>query len=215
MASSLYSVAKPKQARSEKTLRRLLEAAERLVEAEGFGAISIADIVREAGSSVGGFYSRFRDKDELLLALHERFMQQTDARLDELMRPEAWEGASLRDVVRTCVRELVDVYGGRRMLLGAFVAQSASDPEMRRRGLRFRQRVIERFCELVLRHRDEIAHPNAERAVELGAQMFFALMTEFLIFGGLRVGGEPLGEEELITELERNFLAYVTDAPTT
>ena len=39
-----------------------------------------------AGSSVGGFYARFRDKAELLRALEECFFTQLGARVDELLR---------------------------------------------------------------------------------------------------------------------------------
>lgn len=76
----LASVARPKQARSEQTLRRILEAAERLIGEKGLGDVSIPDIVREARSSVGGFYARFKDKNELLRALEERFFQRLDGK---------------------------------------------------------------------------------------------------------------------------------------
>jgi AcrR family transcriptional regulator len=71
----LASVSVPKQARSEQTLIRLLDAAESLIRDKGLGAVSVPEIVSRAGSSVGGFYARFKDKDELLLALEERFLR--------------------------------------------------------------------------------------------------------------------------------------------
>jgi hypothetical protein len=51
----LESVARPKQARSEQTLQRILDAAEGLIEEKGLADASIPEIVRRAGSSVGGF----------------------------------------------------------------------------------------------------------------------------------------------------------------
>ena len=60
----------PRQARSQHTLDRLLDAAEALVhEKGGFDDVPIAEIVRRAESSVGSFYSRFPDKDALLQAM--------------------------------------------------------------------------------------------------------------------------------------------------
>ena len=91
--AALRSVALPKQARSEQTLRRLLDAAEELIQAKGLAGVSIPDIVRRAGSSVGGFYARFRDKHELLRALEERFFVELYGRLDALARPGRWRGA--------------------------------------------------------------------------------------------------------------------------
>ena len=71
--TTLASVARPKQARSEASLQRLLEAAEALSrERDSREDVSISQLTKRAKSSVGGFYARFKDKYELLLALHER-----------------------------------------------------------------------------------------------------------------------------------------------
>ena len=56
--TQLASVTAPKQARSEQTLYRLLDAAQELIAAKGLADVSIPEIVRRAGSSVGGFYGR-------------------------------------------------------------------------------------------------------------------------------------------------------------
>ena len=83
-APPLRSVTAPKQARSAATLQRLLDAAEDLIAEKGLRDVSIPDIVARAGSSVGGFYARFKDKDELLRALEERFLGEMREILDEL-----------------------------------------------------------------------------------------------------------------------------------
>ena len=54
----------PKQARSQRTLERILQAAEELVLEKGLASVSVPDIVARANSSVGGFYARFEDKNE-------------------------------------------------------------------------------------------------------------------------------------------------------
>ena len=92
---ALHSVAAPKQRRSERTLRRLLDAGEALIEEKGLADVSVPDIVRRAGSSVGGFYARFRDKNELLRALEERFFGELLARVDALAEPTRWAHAAL------------------------------------------------------------------------------------------------------------------------
>ena len=109
----LRSVAKPKQARSEDSLRRLLDAAESLLGERSFGEVSIADIARRARSSVGGFYARFRDKDELLLALQERFVRELEQRFVEVetqLDPER----GISGLVRPSLHLLVDIYRTRR-----------------------------------------------------------------------------------------------------
>lgn len=71
------SIAKPRQARSEQTLRRILAACDRLLAKRPFEQISMQDIARQADVSVGNLYNRFADKEELVthvIAAHqERF----------------------------------------------------------------------------------------------------------------------------------------------
>ncbi|MFW6050934.1 MAG: TetR/AcrR family transcriptional regulator [Myxococcota bacterium] len=209
MAHALRSVAAPKQARSEQTQQRLLAAAEGLIADRGLAQVSIADIVRRARSSVGGFYARFRDKDELLLALHERFIAQLDARLEERSRPERWEGASLAEIVRPVIAEIVDVYFEKQKLIAAFTARAFHSPDTARQGLSFRRRLVARFSALALTRRDEIGHPDPERAVSIGLQMLLGLMSQMVMIGELRAGGQPLDQDEITAELTRAFLSYL------
>ncbi len=72
------SVATPRQARSERTLEKILAACDRLLAKRSFEQISMQDIAQEAGVSVGNLYNRFSDKNGLVdhvLASHQaRFM---------------------------------------------------------------------------------------------------------------------------------------------
>lgn len=74
------SVATPRQARSERTLEKILSACDRLLAERSFEQISMQDIAREAGVSVGNLYNRFSDKNGLVdhvLASHQaRFMDE-------------------------------------------------------------------------------------------------------------------------------------------
>src|SRR5512147_444751 len=118
--AQLRTVSEPKQARSEETLRRLLNAAEELINEKRHGAVSIPEIARRAGSSVGGFYARFRDKDELLRALEERHFIELLRRLDALADASRWARATTADIVRAAVAELVTQTRERRHLIAAF-----------------------------------------------------------------------------------------------
>ncbi len=209
----LRSVAAPKQARSEQTLYRLLDAAESLIQEKGLADASVPEIVRRAGSSVGGFYARFRDKRELLRALEERFFDELSQRLDAISKPERWSEASLPEIARACVRELVDTFRERRALIGVFMFRAAQDPDFMADGLRFRRKVSERLVALLLPRRSEIAHPDPELAIDLGVQFAFGLMHQDVIFGEVRAGARRLGDDDLVAELTRNFLSYLGAAP--
>ena len=205
----LSSVSRPKQARSEQTLYRLLDAAEELIQEKGLADVSIPEIVRRAGSSVGGFYARFKDKNELLRALEERFLQRLDEQVVELADPGHWQRATTAEIVASCINELVSTYRAERNMISAFLVRAAADVEIRKEGMRFRQRVESRISELLLTRRDEISHPQPEVAIDLAVQLAFGLMLQNVIFGDLRAGDRVLDDAMIETELTRNFLAYV------
>lgn len=205
----LSTVAGPKQARSERTLIRLLDAAESLINEKGLGEVSIPEIVRRARSSVGGFYARFRDKNELLRALEERFYGELEQRVEGLVDPERWTGVPTREIVKAAVAELVTVTRERQRMLAAFLFRSIQDPEVREDALRFRRGVTERFEELLLDRRSEFRHRDPALAIDLAIQAVFAFMQQHILLGETRVADRTLSDEELQTELTELLLAYV------
>jgi AcrR family transcriptional regulator len=64
----------PRQARGERRISLLLDAADRVFVAVGYEAATTNAIAREAGASVGSLYQFFPDKEALLLALAERYL---------------------------------------------------------------------------------------------------------------------------------------------
>ena len=91
-ASGLRPPLPTKQARSRKTRDALIAAAWKLLQAHPWQDLSINDIVKAAGSSVGAFYSRFKDKEALLEALaaewlEERWVQRAEG--FALLTPES------------------------------------------------------------------------------------------------------------------------------
>lgn len=62
-----------------------LDAAQDLFLGEGYEATSVERITRAAGVAKGTFYLYFRSKEELLLALRNRFMERGSARFEELL----------------------------------------------------------------------------------------------------------------------------------
>lgn len=64
-----------KQDRSRKTRDTLMAATWKLLQSHPWQAISINDIVKAAGSSVGAFYSRFTDKEALLEAMGAEWLE--------------------------------------------------------------------------------------------------------------------------------------------
>ncbi len=205
----LASISRPKQARSQRTLLRILEAAEALIHEKGLDDASIPEIVRRAGSSVGGFYARFKDKNELLRALEERFFRDVSDRVDALADATRWEGARVADMVEACAAELVTVVRERRNLIAAFLHRAVHDEAFKVEAVRFRELLSSRIGGFLLTRRDEFTHPDPERAVDLGVLFALSLMIQSVLLEGVRAGGRSLSDADLAEEIARNFLAYV------
>ncbi|MCE1252432.1 MAG: TetR/AcrR family transcriptional regulator [Anaerolineae bacterium] len=60
--ASKHTPRRPTQARSIQTYEKIMGAGEKLFIRDGFHNILADDIAREAGVSVGSFYSYFKDK---------------------------------------------------------------------------------------------------------------------------------------------------------
>ena len=205
----LESVSGPKQARSEKTLYRLLQAAEGLIAEKGLAGLSIPEVARRAKSSVGGFYARFRDKNELLRALEERHFKHLSEHLDAVADTARWENADAAQIVRGAVDELVDVTSYHRQMMVAFLYRSIQDPVMREDAIRFRREVEERVRALLLAHCDDFDHPEPGLAIDLGIQTAFAVMQQHVLIGVTYAGGRELSEQELKDEISNMFMRYV------
>lgn len=199
----------PQQARSRETLDRLLDAAEALVAEKGFDDTPVAEVARRAGSSVGAFYSRFKDKEGLLHALYERWLFEATATADAALDPERWDGATVPEVLSSVVRFLVQIYREQGGLMRAFALRHHVDPEFRARQERLSNYVSDRLTALVLARRNEIRHRDPERACAFGHTIIMSTLESVMLFGDLRKDPPAPDDEEFASELTAVYLAYL------
>jgi AcrR family transcriptional regulator len=208
-SGELRWVRPPQQVRSRHTLDRILDAAEALVAEKGFADTPVGEVVRRAGSSVGAFYARFPDKDALLYALYERYLEQATATADDALDPGRWRGRAVPEVLAEVVRFLVAIYRAQGGLIRAFVLRNHTDPDFRARQERLSHHVSGKLTALLLSRREEIAHPEPERAAAFGLTMMFATIEGAVLFGETRSRALALSDDELAAELTRAYLAYL------
>ena len=60
-----------KQNRREQSHQRILDAAARAVRLQGYAGVGVAEVMKEAGLTHGGFYAHFKSRDALLAAAIE------------------------------------------------------------------------------------------------------------------------------------------------
>ena len=58
----------PRQSKRELSHQRILDAAARAVRRHGYAGVGVAEVMKEAGLTHGGFYAHFKSRDALLAA---------------------------------------------------------------------------------------------------------------------------------------------------
>ena len=126
------------------TCEKLFEAAARVFEEQGIGGASIEGIAAAAGFTRGAFYSNFKSKDELIIAMIEDHVEQSIRRnLDLLTRHK--DPADFIDALKTMDRSRQDPLGRSPLLhmeMILFVARAEKRrPDLAKR-LRARRQLI-------------------------------------------------------------------------
>ncbi|HEY5945827.1 MAG TPA: TetR/AcrR family transcriptional regulator [Kofleriaceae bacterium] len=80
---------------------RILTAAERIFARHGFFAAKVSDVAKEAGVADGTIYLYFKSKDDLLISLFERRMQQVNDTLREAVADVKSPREQLRVFIKT------------------------------------------------------------------------------------------------------------------
>jgi AcrR family transcriptional regulator len=136
------------------TCEKLFEAAATVFEEQGIGGASIEAIAAAAGFSRGAFYSNFKSKDELIIAMLEDHVEQSIRRNLDLLAKHSNLGDFL-EALRTMDRSRHDPLGRSPLLhmeMILFVARAERRrPELAKR-LRARRKLIAEIVETTLRN---------------------------------------------------------------
>jgi AcrR family transcriptional regulator len=184
----------------------MLDAAEALVEEKSFDEIGISQIAQRAGSSVGGFYRRFRDKQGLLQALHERFCEEARATADTVLDPARWGGAPADEIVIEFTAFLVRIYREREGALRTFLLSGVSDVTVRQRTRQLIDHLHQRLGALLAERRTEIGHPQPELAAAFALHIVLGTLNHVIQLQPATLG---LADDRLPGELGHAFLAYL------
>lgn len=191
----------PQQARSRRTLERIVRAALEILEEDGPDGLTVQAVVARAQSSVGSFYARFGGKDDLLEYLEGRVWDEARTRWEEALSTRAWSDLPLANVAEGAVRLMTDAHHSRATYLKALDRLGAGSGD----GYgAFRRHVLRGLAQLLLERRVEITHPNPEVAVRLALAA---------LSGAVEAGdpstGDAFERELLIREGQALLLAYL------
>jgi AcrR family transcriptional regulator len=161
------------------TRDKLFEAAARMFEEQGIGGASIEAIAAAAGFTRGAFYSNFKSKDELIIAMLEDHVEQSIRRnLDLLDRHKKL--ADFIDALKNMDRSRQDPLGRSPLLhmeMILFVARAEKRrPDLAKR-LRARRKLITDIVETTLKNsgRNGALNPTWAGAIVLALEDGFRL----------------------------------------
>lgn len=203
-------VTQPQQKRSQRTQARLLDAAAEALQEKDFDRISIQEIATRAGVSVGAFYARFSDKEALRECLIDRYLENIVASSAKLSDDSSTRDLDLSQRARAFITLVIRGCRERRGLmrmryLHKITNDSADLPQRPRE----RQMVknIEQFFEPSLA---EIDHPDPGTALTFALRLVDTMASHAILLDQ-EIGSSygSIGDQELIDELARAFLAYL------
>jgi AcrR family transcriptional regulator len=122
-----------RSSRHQQSHERILDAAARVVRRAGVAGLGVAEVMKEAGLTHGGFYAHFESRDALLADALEHAGSQSNARVRERMRARTDAGESL---LRALVNEYLSEPHMQALELGCPVAAVSSDMQRSQESLR-------------------------------------------------------------------------------
>ena len=161
------------------TREKLFEAAARVFEEQGIGGASIEAISAAAGLTRGAFYSNFKSRDELIIAMLEDHVEQSIRRIHDLLARHR-SLADFLGALKTMDRSQQDPLGRSPLLhmeMILFVARAEKRrPELAKR-LRARRQLITDIIETTAKNsgRTTILNPTWAGSVVLALEDGFRL----------------------------------------
>jgi AcrR family transcriptional regulator len=201
----------PRQDRSRDTQLRYVEAAQRLLaRGRAWDQLGVAELAKEAGSSVGAFYARFRDKDALLHVLQLELNREGSATGAETFRLAAAATLPLDALVRGFVTLAVSYYRQQFGLRRALLVEMAGNAELRARATELSRETCDGLIELLRPRFPKVARARLRDVVDVAHRMVYGTLDQVLLFGA---GGTPTGhvldDARLIDELSCAIHAYL------
>jgi len=188
------------QARSERTIAVVLEAAAQVLQREGYARATTNRIAERAGVSVGTVYQYFADKEQIFDTLIAREIAGLRRVLQRVV-PDP--GESLADALRRVFRLLVQARPDAPVLYRSL--EQVPGSLFRRRVAEARGSVIDWVRELLASHRSEL------RVQDLDVAAFLVVASA----EGVAVSASPeLYRSSLAEELTLLFTRYLTASRT-
>jgi AcrR family transcriptional regulator len=191
----------------------MLEAAEAVLAKHGLEGATLPRIARRAGLSAANVYRRFKDKDALMRAVFQRLTERSSAATEAAFDPESVRPIGLVQFSRNVIEGMIRGHRADAGLSRVCVEYSQThwDLDFIRKARASEEKSFRRMVDTFLMWRDQIRHPDPERAIRFAFLMVALSLRELILFNRAYVfeGVIPVDDELLKRELARMFLRYL------
>lgn len=202
------------QARSRESLRKLLDAATKVLGQYGMDGATIPRIARHAGLTPGSVYRRFQDKDALLETAILEILERQEETMKTSLAPLATKHVPLPEFAATIIAGMVGAYHANAGLLRGmrqFVQRRVNTPFWKKASS-LEAAHFQRTVDLFLSYEKEIQHPEPRMAVSLALRMIAGTLYQVVVWPvQLKEMRNllPKNDEALAREITRAFLRYL------
>lgn len=159
----------------QQSRNRILQSAARAVREKGYAGVGVADVMRQAGLTHGGFYAHFASREELLAAAVAHAGEQAAELLQTLARGEAPEPPGLTELVDTYLSSLHLSVPGFGCPMPALAAETARQSGPVRHALDLRVDFMTQLLSQALKRAGVAPHECQPKALTAVATMVGAM----------------------------------------
>lgn len=199
------------QERSARTLRHILNAAMRLLNERNFDDITIVEICDDAGCTPPSFYQRFKDKEALLHALHERYTNDNLALLRGGLALTEWEGGSVELLITEFVRAMQALEANAGGLRRTAVQRSKTDSVFAARIRTMREAMYGGLSAVLATMKDQFEVRDTDRAARFMIGLIQGTCARHE--DGRHLEAELLPDDEMARDLARLCLVHLGASP--
>lgn len=173
----------PRQARSEETLNRFLDATVDLLQDRPFADVSVNDIVERAGRTVGSFYARFDDKTGVLRLLVERTAADLRDEAAAYWVPDNFVDEPLDEIVGRTVDAVLGAYRDAEAVFHAAAVHAPLDPAFRQARQAVWIACADGWGGVLEFNRHLIGHEDPRRAGQLTMMAIISIVEIRMLYG--------------------------------
>ncbi|GAB2965591.1 MULTISPECIES: TetR/AcrR family transcriptional regulator [Streptomyces] len=209
MQNDNHTFREPKQERSRQSFDKALDAAVALTVERRSDAWTLAEVARRAGVSTGSIYGRVDSKDDLIHTAQAREMVRIRVAQRQAFGAPVPAGEAFRDAVARVIRTLAGVLRTEAPVLAPFMLIGGRDRVVAEEGKRGFEELVRLFCAGLLARRNDIRHPEPERAVSWSFTVVYSVLARWL---GLGSDPEAAGEgdwEQILADLSEMVTTFL------